>query len=137
MRERISGTVGSVEGDDLRNADPPDADQANAGSEPSPKAAKVVAEMRARVREIFGNGNAASIVLPAVHSPYRDCAIHPLSMPHLNDNNSEDAKMDQRIIRLRDAPKYCGMDRNRFNAEVRSHLTEIPIGKQGVGFDRL
>jgi hypothetical protein len=29
------------------------------------------------------------------------------------------------------------MDRNRFNAEVRLHLTEIPIGKQGVGFDRL
>ena len=29
------------------------------------------------------------------------------------------------------------MDRNRFNAEVRPHLTEIPIGKQGIGFDRL
>lgn len=42
-----------------------------------------------------------------------------------------------RIIRLRDAPAYLGMDRNRFNAEVRPHLTEIPIGKQGVGFDRL
>ena len=30
-----------------------------------------------------------------------------------------------------------GMDRNRFNAEVRPYLTEIPIGKQGIGFDRL
>jgi hypothetical protein len=29
------------------------------------------------------------------------------------------------------------MDRNRFNAEVRPYLTEIRIGKQGVGFDRL
>ena len=29
------------------------------------------------------------------------------------------------------------MDRNRFNAEVRPHLTEIPIGIQGIGFDRL
>jgi hypothetical protein len=29
------------------------------------------------------------------------------------------------------------MDRNRFNAEVRPYLTEVPIGKQGVGFDRL
>jgi hypothetical protein len=29
------------------------------------------------------------------------------------------------------------MDRNRFNAEVRPHVTEFPIGKQGVGFDRL
>ena len=45
--------------------------------------------------------------------------------------------MEHRIIRLRDAPKYCGMDRNRFNSEVRQHLTEIPIGKQGIGFDRL
>ena len=42
-----------------------------------------------------------------------------------------------RILRFRDAPRYLGMDRNRFNAEVRPYLTEIPIGKQGVGFDRL
>ena len=42
-----------------------------------------------------------------------------------------------RIIRFRDAPFYLGMDRNRFNAEVRPYLTEIPIGKQGIGFDRL
>ena len=27
--------------------------------------------------------------------------------------------------------------RARFNAEVRPHLTEIPIGKQGIGFDRV
>jgi predicted DNA-binding transcriptional regulator AlpA len=42
-----------------------------------------------------------------------------------------------RIIRFRDAPRYVGMDRNRFNSEVRPHLTEIPIGKQGIAFDRL
>jgi hypothetical protein len=42
-----------------------------------------------------------------------------------------------RIIRFRDAPFYLGMDRNRFNAEVRPYLTEIPIGTQGIGFDRL
>lgn len=42
-----------------------------------------------------------------------------------------------RIIRFRDAPHYLGMDRNRFNAEVRPHLTEVPIGTQGIGFDRL
>jgi hypothetical protein len=41
-----------------------------------------------------------------------------------------------RLIRLRDAPFYQGMDRNRFNAEVRPFLTEIPIGDQGVAFDR-
>jgi len=29
------------------------------------------------------------------------------------------------------------MDPNRFNAEVRPFLTEIPIGKQGIAFDRL
>ena len=45
--------------------------------------------------------------------------------------------LQPRIIRFRDAPYYLGMDRNRFNAEVRPHLTEVPIGKQGVGFDRL
>jgi hypothetical protein len=42
-----------------------------------------------------------------------------------------------RFIRLRDAPAYLGMDRHRFNSEVRPHLTEIPIGEQGIGFDRL
>ena len=42
-----------------------------------------------------------------------------------------------RIVRFRDAPAYLGMDRNRFNSEVRPHLTEIPIGIQGIGFDRL
>lgn len=42
-----------------------------------------------------------------------------------------------RFVRFRDAPSYLGMDRNRFNAEVRPHLVEIPIGEQGVAFDRL
>lgn len=42
-----------------------------------------------------------------------------------------------RLIRHRDAPNYLGMDRNRFNREVRPFLTEIPIGKQGRAFDRL
>ncbi|MCH8101337.1 MAG: hypothetical protein IIB74_13015, partial [Proteobacteria bacterium] len=42
-----------------------------------------------------------------------------------------------RLVRFRDAPGYLGMDRNRFNAEVRPYLTNIPIGQQGVAFDRL
>ena len=42
-----------------------------------------------------------------------------------------------RLIRLRNAPTYLGMDRHRFNNEVRPHLSEIPIGIQGIAFDRL
>jgi hypothetical protein len=42
-----------------------------------------------------------------------------------------------RFVRLRDAPFYLGMDRNRFNTEVRHDLTAIPIGRQGIAFDRL
>jgi hypothetical protein len=42
-----------------------------------------------------------------------------------------------RFIRFRDAPRFLGMDKNRFNREVRPSLAEIPIGKQGVAFDRL
>ncbi len=42
-----------------------------------------------------------------------------------------------RFIRLRDAPSYLGMDKNRFNREVRPLLSAIPIGTQGVAFDRL
>lgn len=42
-----------------------------------------------------------------------------------------------RLIRLRDAPTYVGMDRHRFNKDVRPNLVEIPMGVQGVAFDRL
>ena len=42
-----------------------------------------------------------------------------------------------RIIRIRDAPFYLGMDKNRFNKEVRPSLTEMKIGTQGIAFDRL
>ena len=42
-----------------------------------------------------------------------------------------------RLIRFRDAPHYLGMDKNRFNREVRPYLTEIRMGKQGIAFDRL
>jgi len=46
-------------------------------------------------------------------------------------------EIQPRLIRLRDAPRYLGMDSNRFNAEVRPYLIEIPIGKQGIAFDRI
>ena len=46
-------------------------------------------------------------------------------------------QLQPRFVRFRDAPEYFGMDRNRFNAEVRPYLTEIPIGTQGIAFDRL
>ena len=35
-----------------------------------------------------------------------------------------------RLLRFRDAPRYLGMDRNRFNAEVRPYITNIPIGRR-------
>ena len=42
-----------------------------------------------------------------------------------------------RLVRLRDAPAYLGMDRHRFNDQVRPKLIEIPIGTQGKAYDRL
>lgn len=45
--------------------------------------------------------------------------------------------MQPRLIRLRDAPNYLGMDRHQFNEEVRPYLTVIPIGEIGIAFDRL
>ncbi len=47
------------------------------------------------------------------------------------------ARLLPRLVRLRDAAWYLGMDRNRFDAEVRLHLVEISIGRQGIAFDRL
>ncbi len=51
--------------------------------------------------------------------------------------NRENLLLLPRLVRLRDAPGYLGMDRNRFNREVRPQLTTIPIGRQGIAFDRL
>jgi hypothetical protein len=51
--------------------------------------------------------------------------------------NPEGPRAQPRVLRFRDAPSYLGMDRNRFNLEVRPYLTEVPIGTQGIGFDRL
>lgn len=45
--------------------------------------------------------------------------------------------MQPRLIRLRDAANYLGMDRNRFNSEVRPFLISLKIGQQGIAFDRL
>lgn len=42
-----------------------------------------------------------------------------------------------RFIRLRDAPRYLGMDKNRFNREIGPHVTAIRIGTQGIAFDRI
>lgn len=42
-----------------------------------------------------------------------------------------------RLIRMRDAPAYVGMDRHKFSELVRPYLVEIPLGKQGIAFDRL
>jgi hypothetical protein len=52
-------------------------------------------------------------------------------------NRSIPTSFQPRFIRLRDAPSYFGMDKNRFNREIRRLLTQIPIGRQGVAFDLL
>jgi hypothetical protein len=59
-----------------------------------------------------------------------------LSPPRLTAPQSS-LQLLPRVIRFKDAPGYLGMDRNRFNTEVRPGLVEIPIGSQGLGFDRL
>ena len=50
---------------------------------------------------------------------------------------AKNQSMLRRFYRRRDAHLYLGMDRNRFDKEVRPYLTEIPIGTQGIAFDRL
>ncbi len=55
----------------------------------------------------------------------------------VGDTGERASPIAPRLLRFRDAPRYLGMDRNRFNAEVRPQLTQIPIGRQGIAFDRL
>jgi hypothetical protein len=42
-----------------------------------------------------------------------------------------------RFIRHRDASGYLGVDRNKFDANIRPLLTEIPLGAHSMAFDRL
>lgn len=42
-----------------------------------------------------------------------------------------------RLIRLRNAPSYLGMNINLFNEVVRAELKHVPIGNKGIAFDRL
>jgi len=42
------------------------------------------------------------------------------------------SRITPRLIRFQDAPRYLGMNRNRFNAEVRPYLVEIRIGRQAI-----
>jgi hypothetical protein len=49
--------------------------------------------------------------------------------------NAGDHILLQRLVRLKDAPRYLGLDKNFFNREVRPVLTEIRIGR-AVLFDR-
>ena len=42
-----------------------------------------------------------------------------------------------RVLRLKDAPHYLGMDVHRFNTDVRPAVPEFRIGNQGIAFDRL
>ena len=45
--------------------------------------------------------------------------------------------LQPRVIRLKNAPWYLGMDIHRFNDIVRPYVTNIKLGRAGVGFDRL
>lgn len=41
-----------------------------------------------------------------------------------------------RNIRAGSAPTYCGMSRAVFDEEIKPYLVTIPIGKQGIAYDR-
>lgn len=55
----------------------------------------------------------------------------------MKQHQKNQLSLNPRWIRLGVAPSYMGMDKNRFNKEVRPYLIEIPIGKQGIAFDRV
>jgi len=64
-------------------------------------------------------------------------AFSPLALPAQSGRLSKSFLFLPRFIRLRDAPSYLGMDKNRFNRDVRPLVAVIPMGTQGIAFDRL
>jgi len=61
----------------------------------------------------------------------------PICGAYREGQSMKQANILPRVLRLRDAPLYLGMDIHRFNQEVRPFVEEVSIGKQGIGFDRL
>ena len=53
------------------------------------------------------------------------------------EQNTSRLRVPPRYLRFRDAPHYIGMNKNRFNAEVRPHLVTMRIGTRGIAFDRI
>jgi hypothetical protein len=51
-----------------------------------------------------------------------------------NRSAAQVAPILPRFIRAKQAPAYLGMCRAVFDAVVRPHIRELPIGKQGAGF---
>jgi hypothetical protein len=64
-------------------------------------------------------------------------ASSPRALPGRWSPLADSSPFLPRFIRLRDAPSYLGMDKNRFNRDVRPLLAAIPIGTQGIAFGRL
>jgi hypothetical protein len=60
-----------------------------------------------------------------------------LRVEHVGIGDRSACALTPRFVRLRDAPRYLAMDKNRFNREVRLRVTVIPIGTQSIAFDRL
>jgi hypothetical protein len=96
------------------------------------------------VKAISSNTSAAAVTMSAASEPVTrsstnkqiDVEKSPEQKKRLR-STAITTGTQSRLIRVRDAPRYLGMDKNRFNAEVRPNLTEMPIGKQGRAFDRL
>src|SRR5690349_8856794 len=59
------------------------------------------------------------------------------SLSALNHTSNAHTAPPPRFIRLRDAHAYLGMDKNRFNREVRPNVLALRIGIQGIAFDRV
>jgi hypothetical protein len=59
------------------------------------------------------------------------------SLSARNHTSKPHSAQPSRFIRLRDAPAYLGMDKNRFNREVRPSVLALRIGTQGIAFDRV
>ena len=47
----------------------------------------------------------------------------------------DDRRITPRLLRLKDTPRYLGIDKNTFNRDVRPQLAEIRTGR-AVRFDR-
>ncbi|MEJ0036538.1 MAG: hypothetical protein WDO68_10690 [Gammaproteobacteria bacterium] len=67
----------------------------------------------------------------------RASGVGPMANPGISLKAAGSPSWAPRLMRIRSACVYLGMNKNTFNTLVRPSIKTIPLGKRAIAFDRL